>query len=1291
MKRNFFRVLLSAALMMCCVNVWALYGSRGGTYKGQVEVYYGIYDLYQNYSYTYEGTTQSVSGNCAVLVGFSGNALLKDNAESTVSYGGINYTVVAIGEQVFYYNNYLIEEFTIPNTVRVLEAFALEDNTTKLNKIILEDGDADLFCYRTTGSYGAFSLNRGLKNVYIGRNLQYQEQINNKIDYAPFYKGKFSGLSVEFGPKVTAIPQNCFYSSDFSSIDFSKATSLNSIGHHAFYWNNSCTEIDLRNCSSNLVIGESSFQDCDALQKVTIGGAQQIVDYAFYDCNALIRVDVLGDVSSVRPYAFRCPNLALVYFLSSKSPVFENYCFNSTTPIVYVRDADRLNDFNNHYTFTGGIYAVPESQKVKYTTVSGQLLGGLSCLLDTYEDGVRTMYLDYWLDGIYEYTFNKNNDLQSIIIPPSVKTIGKDAFRDCVNLASVSIPNSVTSIGELAFNCCYNLRTVLISGNPTSIGESAFGWCTALNEIFYLGNKQPTIGNDVFFYETPVTIYVKDTNGFDSSWDGRPVKSWRSGKGDGTKTNPLVIEDYAQLMGFAIEVSQQGSKDLCGILAKDIVGNRNVLKSDGSLNGNLFKEWMPIGSATNVFCGEFNGDGHTISGLYHNQCEKGSCVGLFGRTGEGAYIHDLGVVDSYMYGGNWNAGICGDMAYGLIDKCFNAATVPWGGGIAGSCWVKAQITNCFNVGHIYHDGGGITGYVFGNLDKTYSIENCYTLAGVCEHAINMYVDNCTDKVNNVETLSSDAFASGEVCWKLNGKAMGTQWSQKIGTDNLPKLMGTNVVYHDDVVGYVNVTKCDVAESGLHSFSSRGLEWCDGTKAYYLHCSDCGKYYRNDNLMVAVSEPSTWKYHDAHYVAVVLPTPTETGIKHHWHCQRCNEDFVNEDCTTSFTRVNPIEIPTIKNNEIWYSTTDNNTLSFDGAFNTSSIKANMYRSDYGVSIITFNEEVTAIKDYKCTDYNTLVSIYFPSTVKSIGQQAFYGSGSLVDVQLPSSLESVGKLAFGDCPNIKSLAFGPSLKSIGMGAFQNSPVTFMTFKSLPNIDYNLLNANSHLDLTDSEKPFIGTTSLPKNLHFVGAQYHRSLEQDKWGTIVLPFAPTGGMEGLEFYELKRMTTENGGSLVFAKAETVKAGVPYLFRNTSSTTDFTLTNDGNTTVTVGVSNQTAGDFTLKGSFQQIQLDGTTNRNLYYLKNNEFYHANGKINIAPFRTYIEAEGISGEPAKSFLLLVSNDDDEVTAIPGILGEDGTIDEAEAIYDLGGRRLTAPVKGQVNVVRLVSGKTIKRMF
>ena len=182
---------------------------------------------------------------------------------------------------------------------------------------------------------------------------------------------------------------------------------------------------------------------------------------------------------------------------------------------------------------------------------------------------------------------------------------------------------------------------------------------------------------------------------------------------------------------------------------------------------------------------------------------------------------------------------------------------------------------------------------------------------------------------------------------------------------------------------------------------------------------------------------------------------------------------------------------------------------------------------------------------------------------------------------------------------------------------------------------------------------------------------------------------MDGLEFYELKEMATNNGGSLVFTKVDAPTAGVPYLFRNTSSTSDFTLTNNEKPDVTVGITNQTVGDFTLKGSFKQNQLDGASNKNLYYLKENEFWHATGKINIAPFRAYIEGSGTSD--IKSFVLVVSDNGEDITAIPGIMDEDGTLDETEAIYDLSGRRLAAPVKGQINIIRTKSGKTIKRLF
>ena len=79
--------------------------------------------------------------------------------------------------------------------------------------------------------------------------------------------------------------------------------------------------------------------------------------------------------------------------------------------------------------------------------------------------------------------FYKCNNLESIILPDGLISIGSRAFYGCTRLKSVTIPDGVTSIGQLAFGECTGLISITIPDSVTSIEGSAFNGCNSLREM----------------------------------------------------------------------------------------------------------------------------------------------------------------------------------------------------------------------------------------------------------------------------------------------------------------------------------------------------------------------------------------------------------------------------------------------------------------------------------------------------------------------------------------------------------------------------------------------------------------------------------------------------------------------------------------------------------------------------------------------------------------------------------------------------------------------------------------
>ena len=236
--------------------------------------------------------------------------------------------------------------------------------------------------------------------------------------------------------------------------------------------------------------------------------------------------------------------------------------------------------------------------------------------------------------------------------------------------------------------------------------------------------------------------------------------------GDDSKDAVYEISNAGQLYWFAGLVNGTLSgvtknTSANAVMTKDIVVNKNVLKSDGTLNDGTFKKWTPIATSASPYTGIFEGQNHTISGLYFNQ-EDSYDVGLFGRNN--GKIANAGILDSYFYGTSKVGGVCGNNYTGTITNCYNTGSVSGLGtlgGVSGYNYTES-ITNCYNTGNV----SGSSGFVGGvsGCNRKGTIINSYNAGSVSglEHVGGVCGDNDTGSITDCYNIGSVSGSEGNV-------------------------------------------------------------------------------------------------------------------------------------------------------------------------------------------------------------------------------------------------------------------------------------------------------------------------------------------------------------------------------------------------------------------------------------------------------------------------------------------------------------------------------------------------
>ena len=218
--------------------------------------------------------------------------------------------------------------------------------------------------------------------------------------------------------------------------------------------------------------------------------------------------------------------------------------------------------------------------------------------------------------------------------------------------------------------------------------------------------------------------------------------------------------------------------------------------------------WTAIGTNrinNNGFCGVFNGDGYAVRGIYINTQE--SYQGLFGNSGGGSIIANLGVAESYIYGDTYVGGVVGyngagynDVEYsgGTVTNCYNTGSVTGKDHVGGVAGINEDtVTDCYNVGSI--NGNKYVGGVVGGNSWDDTVTDCCNtgivtgkdyVGGVVGY--NAYGTSAVTDCYNTGIVIGERFVGGVIGYLFVGTASNCYNEGSItGKDRVGGVIGGN--------------------------------------------------------------------------------------------------------------------------------------------------------------------------------------------------------------------------------------------------------------------------------------------------------------------------------------------------------------------------------------------------------------------------------------------------------------------------------------------------------------------
>ncbi|EAX94493.1 surface antigen BspA-like [Trichomonas vaginalis G3] len=240
-----------------------------------------------------------------------------------------------------------------------------------------------------------------------------------------------------------------------------------------------------------ITISTNAFRSCSNLRYVNLSNKTTILEsFCFADCPNLLFMDFPATLSNIGQSAFvGCKNLRIDTSKNSNFEYVDQMLFTNEKKTLSAYFGTETRDLIIPDGLTSIDSYVFNNMKIRYVTFNGQTL-----------------------TTINERAF-ESSTIEKIDIPSSVTYIEPKCFYGCNNLSTVNFisNNALTVIPNNCFYNCQKLSNIKLPPSIQTIGENAFWSCFSLGDIG-MSSTQISKINEFAFQNSGLTTFVNTKN-----------------------------------------------------------------------------------------------------------------------------------------------------------------------------------------------------------------------------------------------------------------------------------------------------------------------------------------------------------------------------------------------------------------------------------------------------------------------------------------------------------------------------------------------------------------------------------------------------------------------------------------------------------------------------------------------------------------------------------------------------------------------------------------------------------